>query len=85
MITLECRQESHKKTDKQTRYNEILNVLHIACNPLTARQIAYRLDYKDLNAVKPRLTELVSMKKVKVAGKEFDKLTQRNVSTYEVI
>lgn len=85
MISTECRRESHEKTDKQTRYKLILNVLNASNKPLTARQIAYRLGFKDLNAVKPRLTELVKLEKVKQAGKEYDAMTERNVTTYEAV
>lgn len=85
MITQETRSESYHKTDKQTRYNLILSVLKKTNKPLTARQIAYRLNFKDLNAVKPRLTELVLLNKVKVCNKAYDGLTQRRVATYEVI
>lgn len=85
MITQETRLESHHKTDKQTRYNLILSVLKKSNKPLTARQIAYRLNFKDLNSVKPRLTELVNdLHKVKVCDKAYDELTQRHVATYEI-
>ena len=85
MITLECRHNSFEKTDRQTRYNKIIDVLKKSSKPLTARQIAYGLNFKDLNAVKPRLTELVNLHKVRVCDKAYDGLTQRHVATYEVM
>lgn len=81
MITEECRRESHEKVDKQKRYNMILNCL--SDKEMTSREIAYALGFKDLNAVKPRLTELEkTFHKVEVIGKKKDFITGVNVSIY---
>jgi predicted ArsR family transcriptional regulator len=82
MLTHETRLESFILTDKPKRRAEILSAL---TQPMTARQLAYKLGYRDLNAVKPRLTELVGANKVKVVGKVKDDLTGRTVAVYERI
>ena len=52
---------------------------------MTARQIAYKLGFSDLNSVKPRLTELVQAGKVEVVEKAYDSNTQRHVAVYRRI
>ena len=82
MLTHETRLESFILTDKPKRRAEILSAL---TKPMTARQIAYKLGYRDLNAVKPRLTELMRDNKVKAVDKVKDDLTGRTVAVYERI
>lgn len=43
---------------------------------MTAREIAYALGYKDLNAVKPRLTEMRDVGIVEPAGCGKDPITK---------
>ena len=81
MITAETRRESNRKTDKTTRQNMILAAL--GNEEMTAREIAYKLHYTDLNAVKPRLTELMQLGVVEAIGKKYDPLTERNVAVYQ--
>ena len=52
-ITKETRRESYIQRPV-SRVNQILDFM--GDKDMTARQIAYGLGYKDLNAVKPRLT-----------------------------
>lgn len=80
MITAETRRESNRKTDKITRQLVILEAL--GNDEMTAREIAYKLHFTDLNAVKPRLTELVKLGKIKTSGKKYDTVTDRNVAVY---
>ena len=61
-ITKETRRESYIQRPV-SRVNQILDFM--GDKDMTARQIAYGLGYKDLNAVKPRLTELKAEGKVK--------------------
>lgn len=84
-ILEQCQIESYQKTkpDSPTRRKEILKALDIF--DMTAREIAYKLNYADLNAVKPRLTELVQAGLVDVVGKRFDEMTQRKVSVYRAV
>lgn len=83
-ITKQTRNESLGLTDKQTRYKEILGILKKE-NNLTAREICYKLGYRDLNAVKPRLTELKEKGIVMASDIKKDNLTSRNVAAYSII
>ena len=78
-ISKECQLESWKKFDNAKRCKMILNAMD---RPMTAREIAYKLGFSDLNAVKPRLTEMKERGTVEVVGKSYDTLTMRNVSVY---
>ena len=80
MITTETRRESHKKTDKVTRQFVILDTL--GNEEMTAREIAYKLHYTDLNAVKPRITELMKLGRIEAVGKKLDSVTNRMVAIY---
>ena len=55
-ITEETRLESYINTPTSERKKMILSIL--GDKQMTARMIAYALGFRDLNAVKPRLTEL---------------------------
>ena len=78
-ISKECQLESWKKFDNAKRCRMILDAMD---KPMTAREIAYKLKFYDLNAVKPRLTEMKARGTVEVIGKAYDALTERNVSVY---
>ena len=80
MITEETRLESVIKTPTSRRERLILDALD--GEELTARQIAYKLGFSDLNAVKPRLTELKAKGIVYTPGKAYDYLTERNVALW---
>ena len=41
--------------------------------------------YPDLNAVKPRLSEMKEAGTVKVIGKAYDNVTKRNVAVYMAV
>ena len=77
-ITKETRFESYITTPTDRRKKLILYVM-------TARKIAYKLGFSDLNAVKPRLTELVKAGKVEVIDKAYDNATKRRVAVYRRI
>lgn len=79
-VTRETRIESYITTPRQKRKRQIIDAL---TEPMTARQIARKLGYADLNAVKPRLTELVNDGILEVAGKAYDMTTSRNVAMYQ--
>ena len=78
-IPKECQLESWKKFDNAKRCRAILDAMD---KPMTAREIAYKLKFYDLNAVKPRLTEMKKRGTVEVIGKAYDTLTERHVSVY---
>jgi predicted ArsR family transcriptional regulator len=52
---------------------------------MTARQIANEMGFSDLNAVKPRLTELQSMGRIEAIDKGYDELTGRNVAIWRAV
>ena len=78
-ISKECQLESWKKFDNAKRCRMILDAMD---RPMTAREIAYKLNFSDLNAVKPRLTEMKERGTVEVIGKAYDQLTGVHVSVY---
>lgn len=82
-ILHECQMDAFMQCAPQRRKEAILRVL--ADNKMTARQIAYFLNYSDLNAVKPRLSEMVRSGEVEVIGKAFDTVTKRKVAVYRRI
>ncbi len=78
--TVETRRESNRETDRLSRYALILDNW---VGAMTAREIGKKLGYSDLNAVKPRITELAQMGQLVEAGKKFDTVTRRNVTCWE--
>ena len=81
-VTKETRQESYLKIEPSKRCKLILSVL---TKPMTARQIAYALHFSDLNAVKPRLTEMVEDGLIEAFEKAYDETTGRKVAVYRRI
>ena len=79
-ITTECRREGNRKVDRQTRYKQILSTLQD--KEMTAREIAYALHFSDLNAVKPRLTELRDKGIVEAIDRRKDPITNVEVTVY---
>lgn len=82
-ITEETRRDSFYSTNTSKRKKAILEVL--GDSKMTARMIAYALGFTDLNAVKPRLTELCNMKKIEAVGKKKDFITGKMVAIYKVV
>lgn len=80
VIATLTRRESHGKTDKKTRKDQILTALK--AGPMTARCVMQVLGYSDLNSVRPRLTELVHEGAVVEAGVLCDEISKRNVVVY---
>ena len=78
-ITRETRKESYIARPV-TRAVDILKFLD--GKEYTARQIAYGMGFTDLNAVKPRLTELKAAGLVEVTGKAYDETTKRRVAVW---
>lgn len=81
MRTQETRRESYDQTDKQTRWQKVLDAV---TEPMTAREILHKvLPYSgDMNAVRPRITELVENGDLIECGKKFDETTKRNVTVF---
>lgn len=78
-ITKETRLESY--ITRPTRQSEILAVMK-KYGDMTARDISYRMGFVDLNAVKPRLSELLRAGKVEVITKKKDRVTGKTVAVY---
>ena len=79
-ITKETRREAYISRPV-TRTADILEFM--GDKEYTARQIAYGMGFTDLNAVKPRLTELKAAGLVEVAGKAYDETTKRRVAVWK--
>lgn len=82
-ITEECRLEAWFNCEPQKRCRAILEAMDD--EELTARQIADKLGFWDLNAVKPRLTEMVQRGNLVVVGKVKDYKTGRSVSVFKAV
>ena len=80
-ITEETRLESYIATPTAQRKQMILTIL--GDKQMTARMIAYALGFRDLNAVKPRLTELKKEGRIVVVGKAYDEMTERRVAVFQ--
>ena len=80
IITKETREESFIKTDRNNRQRAILEVL--GEKEMTARQIRDDLGFTDMNAVRPRLTELRDMGLIETCGKAYDYDSRRNVALF---
>lgn len=83
-ICRQTRRESYKALRPNARYAQILDVLKDG-EELTAREIMQRLNYTDMNTVKPRLTELRMMNKVKVVCKRRCSVTGVTVAVYKIV
>lgn len=79
-ITKQTRFESYCRTDKSNRQKIILEAL--GNEQLTAREISNRLGYKDLNYVRPRITELLQKGEIFIVGTKIDYQTNRKVAVY---
>ena len=79
-VTKETRLESYIQRPVAKRQRQILDTL--GDDALIARQIADRLGYNDLNAVKPRLTELKQLGLVVSDHTAYDTVTKRNVAIW---
>ena len=82
-ISKECRLEAWLNCEPQKRCRDILKAMGDA--EMTAREIAYKLGFSDLNAVKPRLCEMTHDGKIEIVGKLKDTVTGRTVSVYKVV
>lgn len=79
-IQRECRRESFMNTPVSQRKRMILDT--IGNREMTARDVARKLNFSDLNAVKPRITELCNAGLLEACGKAHDYITDRTVSVY---
>lgn len=82
-ITAETRREAYERRPAD-RKRIILECL--GTGSMTSRQIALALGFgSDMNAVRPRITELLSEGKITVDGKALDQVTNRHVAVYRAV
>ena len=82
-ITEQTRFASYLLRPTTSRRFDIMKVL--GHREMTARQIAYALGFQDLNAVRPRLTELMQEGKIEVVRKQKDRSTNRSVAVWKAV
>lgn len=88
--TIECRQDSHEKVNKQKRRKEILEIMLAEEIPLTAMEIASillihgKVDRLDRNYVAPRMTEMCIDGTVEPVGKKKCRFTGKTVTAYQI-
>ncbi len=75
---------AYASSDFSDRERAIIHCLGESAVPLTAREIAGRLGYADLNAVRPRLTELLEDHIVAEATRVRCPVTGKTVSTFAI-
>lgn len=81
-ITKQTRRAAYKKRPV-TRAGEILKFM--GNRELTAREIAYGMGFDDLNAVKPRLSELKEQGLVEAISKKKCRVTGKTVAVWKVV
>lgn len=67
------------KYKKGCRHNQILQVFHITGRPMTDREIKNFLRVDDMNAVRPRITELIDDGRLVECGEAKDVITGKTV------
>lgn len=73
---------SWRELDPGARHQLILSVYEASIQPLTDREVAQRLGFTDLNAVRPRITELIhDHKRLMECDSVIDGTTNRKVRT----
>jgi len=82
-ITRETRSDSYlgSRDMAETRQDVVLKTFR-EYGDMTARECMALLGYSDGNAVKPRITELIADKRLKVVGKAKDSETNRSVAVF---
>uniref|UniRef100_A0A6H1ZF85 Uncharacterized protein n=1 Tax=viral metagenome TaxID=1070528 RepID=A0A6H1ZF85_9ZZZZ len=71
--------EALTTTDIHTRLVEVLKTYTDLARPITDREVARYLDYPDMNAVRPRITELKNLNIIEECGKVKDEITGKKV------
>lgn len=71
---------TYAEFDKSERKKIVLSIYQRhPSSPLTDRQVAYELGFKDMNAVRPRISEMVAKGILIEVGKMRDFLTNKPV------
>lgn len=83
-ITEETRLNAYLTFDRESRQKKVFSCIE-KLGPMTARECADYFGFKDLNAVKPRITELKKKGKLRDIDKKKDSVTGRPVAVYEAV
>ena len=83
-ITETTRREGLNHARKRLTPRAMLIIGELRSGPMTAAELAEKLGFSDLNAVKPRLHELKSMGIVRVVGKRPNRRSGVNNAVYEL-
>jgi len=75
---------SNRQTDKMKRREEIFEAYRHFNGGCTDRAIAAYLGYNDLNAVKPRITEMIQDGILEECGNTLDRTTNRTVRVVQI-
>jgi len=67
------------------RQVEVFNAMAMIGRPCTAREICYALEQRDMNYVRPRITELYKQGRIRMTGKTVCAFTGRPVLLFEII
>lgn len=81
-ITKETRLEAYIQRPTP-RAKQIMEVL--GDREMTSREIAQEMGFTDMNAVKPRMTELQSLGRVKAISKKKDPVTNVRVAVWKKV
>lgn len=87
-ITFPIRRESNNRVNKNSWYEEIINLVENEIVPLSCKDMAVMLYKKGVASsptrqeVAPRVTELTDMGILKIYGEKICPYTNRKVSTY---
>lgn len=79
-IAKENREEAYILRPSSERKRIILEAM--GNNDMTPRMVAMKLGVSDMNYVRPRMTEMERAGILKIVGKAYDEITERNVSLY---
>lgn len=72
--------KAFKEISRESRYQEILDLFERRAWPMTDRMVMGGLGYKDMNCVRPRITELIADNKLEeVEDKQKDHVTGKTV------
>lgn len=73
--------ESAHALPRGTRQEVIYNLIRQSKRALSDRQIMEQLGFRDMNAVRPRITEMLRAKLLEEGDEQMDQITNRYVRT----
>jgi predicted ArsR family transcriptional regulator len=83
-ITQETRREGYNRALSAITPRQALIISALRTGPMTAAEVADKLGFGDLNAVRPRLNELEKMEIVHVIDKRINPHSGINNAVYEL-